>query len=378
MTNRQRLLAIMDGKSPDRIPWIPRLLIWHTAHSRLGTLPARFEGLTLRQIERELGMGTPAREGRIFATEQTGDVETSSTQEGQSTLTTYRTPVGSVTTRCQHSVELERVGLPSLEIEHMLKGREDFAVVEYLLQHTSYRPTPQAYLDYEEEIGEDGYPLVAAGDCPFHYFLQKLAGYQNAYYLLADYPQEVEHLLNTMEEFDRQHLWPLVAESSARLILHGLHLDSMLTPPPYFERYITPYYQDFSALLHQRDKKLCMHADNDSRLILKHLEEAGFDMAETFTTQPQVSCTLEEARQAWDTRLIIWGAVPSVILEPTYSQEDFEAYMRQVFRTVAPGDAFILGVADNIMPGALLHRLERIDEMVQEWGNYPLDPSRIN
>jgi len=378
MTNRQRLLAILDGQSPDRIPWIPRLLIWHTAHSRLGTLPEHFEGKTLRQIERELGMGTPARDGRIFTSVQQGDVEIHSEQEGDSTLTTYRTPVGSVTSRSRHTADFKRAGLPSLEIEHILKSREDFAVVEYMVQNTTYTPTYQSYLDYEKEIGEDGYPLVAAGDCPFHHFLQKLAGYQNAYYLLADYPQQVEHLLATMEEIDRERVWPLVAQSPARMILHGLHLDSMLTPPPYFERYITPYYQDLSALLHANKQKLCMHADNDSSLILKHLEEAGYDMVETFTTEPQARCTLEQARKAWDTRMIIWGAVPSVILEPTYSEKEFEAYMRQIFRTVAPGDAFILGVADNIMPGSLLQRLERINEMVQEWGDYPIDPDRIN
>jgi hypothetical protein len=51
--------------------------------------------------------------------------------------------------------------------------------------------------------------------------------------------------------------------------------------------------------------------------------------------------------------------------------------MRQVFRTIAPGDALILGVADNIMPGSLLERLERIAEMVAEWGNYPIDADHI-
>jgi uroporphyrinogen-III decarboxylase len=120
-----------------------------------------------------------------------------------------------------------------------------------------------------------------------------------------------------------------------------------------------------------------MHADNDSRLILHHLQEAGFDMVETFTTWPQVSCTLAEARQTWGKRMIIWGAVPSVILEPVYPDDEFEAYMRQVFRTIAPGDALILGVADNIMPGSLLERLERIAEMVAEWGNYPIDADHI-
>jgi len=218
---------------------------------------------------------------------------------------------------------------------------------------------------------------VAAGDCPLHHFLQKLAGYHHAYYCLADWPEEVEHLLRTMEELERERLWPVVAASPARLILHGVHFDSLLTPPPLFSRYITPYYQEFSELLHQRGKTLCMHADNDSRLILGHLKEAGFDMVETFTTQPQVSCTLEEARRAWGTGMIIWGGVPSVILEETYTEAQFEDYLRRVFYTIAPGDAFILGVADNVMPGALLERLERIGEMVAAWGEYPIDPACV-
>jgi uroporphyrinogen-III decarboxylase len=377
MTDRERLLAIMAGQPPDRLPWIPRLLVWHTAHTRLGTLPAEFEDLPLREVERRLGMGAPARDGRIFVAEQTGDVEVRTESEGNSVTTYYRTPAGTVSFRHQHSAELERLGLPSLEVEHMAKGPADYAVIEYLAEHTRYQPVYHEYLAYEARIGEDGYPLVGAGDCPFHHFLQRLAGYQNGYYQLHDYPSEVEHLLRTMEEIERERLWPVVANSPARLFVHGVHFDSEMTPPHLFSRYITPYYRDFSELLHRRGKTLAMHADNDSRLILGHLAQAGYDMVETFTTWPQVSCTLEEARQAWGHRMIIWGAVPSVILEDAYSDAQFEAYMRQVFRTMAPGDAFILGVADNIMPGARLERLRRIAEMVEAWGTYPIDPGRI-
>jgi hypothetical protein len=297
--------------------------------------------------------------------------------EGASVVTTYRTPAGTVWTRHQSSEELEQVGLGGLEVEHMIKGPEDYAVVEYMVTHTRYTPTYDAYLAYEAEIGDDGYPLVATGDCPFHHFLQKLAGYQTGYYHLFDYPDRVEHLLRTMEELEREQVWPLIVESPAKLVRHGVHFDSSMTPPLYFSKYITPYYQDLSALLHDKGKTLCMHADNDSRLILGHLREAGYDMVETFTTAPQVSCTLAEARQAWGTDMIIWGAVPSIILEDTFSDEEFEAYMREVFRTVAPGDAFILGVADNVMPAARLDRLERITEMTEAWGRYPIDLGKI-
>ena len=107
------------------------------------------------------------------------------------------------------------------------------------------------------------------------------------------------------------------------------------------------------------------------------MRDAGFDMAETFTTEPQVTCTLEQARDAWGTDVIIWGAVPSVILEPTFSEAEFEQYMTGIFKTIAPGEAFILGVADNVMPDALISRLERISDMVEAWGNVPIDPACV-
>lgn len=53
-------------------------------------------------------------------------------------------------------------------------------------------------------------------------------------------------------------------------------------------------------------------------------------------------------------------------------KEEFEREMRAIFRTVAPGRAFILGVSDNIMPGARFDRLQRVREMVEAWGACPL------
>ncbi len=41
MTNRERILAIMEGRSPDRIPWIPRMLLWWLAQRNAGTLPEK-------------------------------------------------------------------------------------------------------------------------------------------------------------------------------------------------------------------------------------------------------------------------------------------------------------------------------------------------
>ena len=189
---------------------------------------------------------------------------------------------------------------------------------------------------------------------------------------LADHTERVERLLNLMWEKDREELWPVILDSPARLILHGFHFDSQLTPPRMFEKYIKPYYQEFSELLHKRGKVLAMHADADSSRILGHLQDAGYDMMECFTTTPLVKCTLKEAREAWDTDMIIWGGIPSIILEDTYPEEDFEADLDEMFKAIAPGDAFILGVADNVTGPANFDRIVRVGQMIEERGRYPV------
>jgi len=378
MTNRERVLAIMEGRSPDRIPWIPRLLIWHRGHARKGTLPSRFKNMDLQQAEKSLGMGNPARDGKIYRTEYS-NMEVNVSDEpydgGVRTVTEYVTPKGTVRHATRTSDEFAGLGIEGMiREEYPLKVATDYDIWEYVVENSVYVPTYDEYEAYDREIGDDGLPMVASGDCPFHDWLIELAGYEHAYLHLNDFPERVERLLELIARKERQELWELVAKSPAKLILHGRHFDSQITPAHYFARYIKPYYQEFSELLHSHGKTLTFHADNDTTQLFPLVKESGFDMVECFATAPLAKCTVEDAREAWGTSIIIWGGVPSVILEDWYPKEDFEGYMENLFRAIAPGDAFIMGVSDNVMPGAEAWRLERIAEMVEKHGDYPVRP----
>lgn len=371
MTNRERLLAILEGRSPDRVPWIPRLDIWHRAQVHRGTLPDRLQGLTLREVERVLGVGTPARAGCVFRVEyQNMDVLTH--DEGFNSITEYVTPRGTVRTVLSRSAYEASEGIiGQLPTEYPLKSEEDYEIWMYVVRNTVYIPTYDEYEAYDREIGDDGLPMVSVGDCPFHHWLQSLAGYQEGYLHLADFRPRVEELLQVLTENDRE-MWKVVAQSPAKLFLHGQHLSSQMTPPRYFDQYITPYYQDFTKLLHANGKFVAMHADNDTSAILGNIQQAGFDMVECFITKPMAKITLKDAQDAWGTSVIIWGGIPAIILEESYPEEEFEAFMEDVFRTITPGDAFIMGIADNAMGGSMLSRIEKVTGMVEKYGNYPV------
>ncbi len=372
MTNRERILAILDGKSPDRIPWVPRLGIWWEANRLSGTLPARYRDMTFRQVERDVFGGVAARHAKVYTSAIRG-VEIREHKIGEmETLTEYVTPVGTISTRLRATRRLREQGIQDAEVEFMLKRREDYAVAEYLIEHTDYTPAYEEYESYERGVGQDGYPMVNCGDCPFHHWMRALVGYDQGYFHLQDYANEVEHLLAVLTDCYRERLWPHLLDSPARLLMHGHHLSSQMTPPPLFEQYIQPYYEDLAPRMRDRGKVLALHADNDTRGIFSQIERAGFGMAECFATYPIVPTTLAEARAAWGNRVIIFGGVPSVILEPPFTDEQFEQYMDELFTTIAPGDAFLLGVADNAMPGSNIERICRITQMVETRGVYPV------
>ena len=254
MTNRERLLAVLDGKSADRIPWIARLSLWYHARLAEGDMPARFQGMSLLEIARVLRTGNPARDGRVFKVRFEG-LEVRMEREPGVVRQRFVTPVGQVTYGCILSEELEGRTDQGLPLEHPIKRVEDYRVWEYIAEHTYYDPCYEEYFAYDAEVGDEGYPMVSCGDCPFHYFLLHLCGYNDAYFHIIDHPQEFEHLMTVMTQVEKERLWPVVADSPARLILHGAHFDSQMTPPHYFRRYITPYYQELSALLHARGKR---------------------------------------------------------------------------------------------------------------------------
>jgi len=72
--------------------------------------------------------------------------------------------------------------------------------------------------------------------------------------------------------------------------------------------------------------------------------------------------------------VIIWGGLPSLLFAPSVPEEEFRAEVNHVLDVVAPGDAFILGVADNVMPDSLIERVAWVSDLLEERGHYPIVP----
>jgi hypothetical protein len=388
----------MRGEWADRLPFAPRLDLWHNANVIRKTLPPKYRpGVTTAEIADDLGvahhrvvpeflkirtrddtidrgLGIFRLPGLAYRAELTS-VERIVETEGDTTRVEYRTPVGSVSYRATLTTEMLEGGASISWIdEHVVKRPEDYRVLAYIFQNIRVSPDYDNYLAFQREVGDRGVAVAhgVGSASPMQGIMRDFVDGTQFYYELADHPKELQALCEAMTPFyDR--LVQVLADSPAEAVMMGANYDDTITYPPFFEEHILPWLQRWADVLHAKGKIFLSHCDGENEGLLDLLAQSGIDVAESVCAPPMVQCSLGAMRRAFGGKITIFGGVPSVVLlEDSMSEEEFEAHMRGLFAEIAPGDRFILGVSDMVPPDAQWERLVRIAEMVERHGALPL------
>jgi uroporphyrinogen-III decarboxylase len=209
------------------------------------------------------------------------------------------------------------------------------------------------------------------GHLAAHQLMIFLMGYEAFYYQLHDHPAQLEALIAALTEQQRQIL-AVAAGCPAEAIEVGGNYDEQMTPPPVFDTFFAPFYREARETLNKGDKVMVVHGDGEMRILLKKLMDCGIQVVEALTPQPMTSINLAETRRLWGDQVVMWGGIPSTILTSTYTDDEFQGTMEELFRTVAPGDRFILGFGDNVPTDALFHRIQWIARFWADRGGYPM------
>ena len=102
------------------------------------------------------------------------------------------------------------------------------------------------------------------------------------------------------------------------------------------------------------------------------IRDSGMHIAESICPAPMTRISLAEYYRRWSPRLTLVGGIPATVALPQTSDAEFEAYMDELFRVIAPGSRIVLGMTDNVPPDAIFSRLQRIHDRVQNNGKLPL------
>jgi 5-methyltetrahydrofolate--homocysteine methyltransferase len=148
----------------------------------------------------------------------------------------------------------------------------------------------------------------------------------------------------------------------------------MITYPSFFEKEIVPWIRKASTILGAKGKYVSCHCDGENLGLLDLIRDSGMHVAEAVTPAPMTKVPIHEYYRRWSDKLTIIGGIPSVLLlQESATDAEFEAYLDNLFRAVAPGKRMILGIADSTPPKAVFERLVRIGEKVEREGRLPLE-----
>ena len=398
-THKARVLAALRGELVDRLPYVPRLDLWYLANSTAGTLPKQYVGLPMNEIARAEGWAfyhrfcdnqlDPAfqplylhRGINVYYSRDTvfdivlpKDVEVQVHRAGARTRVEYHTPLGMVSTITHYDRDSQRHGITSpAVVEHLIKTPRDYAPAGYLFEHMNVVPNFARFNRWAaDEMGDNGVPVCVGSyvASPFHWIQHDLCDATQFFIHYNDHYAEMRELAERIAPLQEKMLG-ILCDSPAEVVWWGANFDDMLTFPPYFAQEIQPWIGKAARALGSAGKLVLCHTDGENRGLMDLIRDSGMHIAESFCPAPMTKVSLAEYYRHWSGRLTLFGGIPSTVVMPGTSEADFEAYMDELFRVVAPGQRIVVGIADEVPPSAVFSRLQRIGERIEREGRLPL------
>jgi hypothetical protein len=373
MSVYDRVLAVIQGRKPDRIPFCDRLELWRTALIRQGRLPAEFEGLSLIESHRKVGMGqlkfvvphdfclrgvdlTISVDGEEVSHETDPVSSRWPVMEDRvqadrpgATLFEFDTPVGAISLRQVVLPEAVTWAQTPYLDANPIKEPEDFETVRWIIDHLEVIPRFDRIHDAQAEIGDFGFVIPRVDRIPFQEVLIDLVGEVNTFFALNDNPAQVLGLLSAIDEL-RMETAALLADLDVPYVEFGDNVTGHMTNPRLFSEYAIPEYQRYAEIYHAQGKKVGSHFDGELKPLLGQLRETGLDVLwESLGAGPP----------------LMWGVIPSPLLEERAPEQELHDFVDHVLETVEDAP-IILGVSDMVLGNNLIDRVEWAAERIYE------------
>jgi uroporphyrinogen-III decarboxylase len=400
MTNRQRILAVLKGQETDRIPFCPRMDLWHIANQARGTLPDHFEGMNTVDMAREIDVGCHAIDAdytlprpqeshkiRVFGFEnhpdypyrvEIEDLPVEFDTKEESSVTRITTKAGQLTTRMRYTDEMACNGVSTPFIDsYPVRSVDDLEAVAQVFEHLKVVPTPDGYSSFQRRVGDQGIAVAKSlgHASPIHLMLHSLMPVDQFFYFYMDERKALYKLAERMEPvFDA--ILDAAAASSAEVVHWGSNFDEDLTYPPFFEQEILPWLKKACRRLHEAGKLVLCHLDGENNGLFPLYRRVDFDIGESICTNPMVKNSLKEIRQALGNEKTVYGGLPSISLLPNNMNEDaFHTFLNSVFNDLGSGVHLIFGISDNVPADADIRRFDHIKRRIEQFG--PVDAAAV-
>ena len=361
MSSRERILRTFQRRDKDGIVWQPRIYYWYNGRQTAGTMPEKYEGMSMLQIYDELGASprySPEVLGLSPFRMTTDDAVKSHTEDrGEEVVSVHDTPVGSL----RAVVRKGSQGSGDYHTEYPVKSPGDMKIMTYILDHTSFTFDREAFEEAERRFGDRGIVQSYYPRAPFQRLVISYMGFENTVYALADYRAETEAFMKAIDAWD-DGMYEAILDSPLEILNFGENIDANIDSPRYFREYLLPYYTKRVNQLHEKGKFCHVHMDGSLKPLLPFITEPGFDGIEAATPLPQGDITPEELKDALGDTILLDG-IPAVLFLPEYPTEELEEFAVGILELFSPN--LILGVSDELPPPGDIEKIRAVSKLVR-------------
>ena len=345
MTPRERVLAVLNGERPDKIPFT--------------IYEYKIPQCSVERRLRNEGMCIVNRRVPVYKIETPNCVkkEHHYTEDGKPRIRQIiRTPVGEVST------VREPAGFTSWTLERLFKGPEDYKILKFMARDQQVRPCYEEYADAEKWMGEDIILRSSVGLTPLHEIMIHTMNVETFALEWADRQDEILELESILREKHKDR-YPILADSPITHANYGGNETPDVMGPPRFREFVVPLYEACGKLLHQKGKLLGAHLDGNNRPWADAVAKSSLDYVEAFTPAPDTDMTLAEALDAWADK-VLWINYPSSV--HLASIEKIKETTREIVSLARETNRVIIGITEDIPPDRWQENLLAISEVINE------------
>lgn len=378
MTKKERILAALQHKKVDKVPWT-----MYASYPPWGETELNFRNRGLALIYQHFPICSISidnvsvrEENKLILYNHTGRY---------SILRKFIAPVGEVSIR--HEFVINSLPVPGDLIQYFgsnidqeslswvtefpFKSEADYDVLEYIYKNTRFTLNNDEYLKTEKIIGNEGLIFASMGKSPFQILLYELMGAEKCYLEHFSNTSKFNRLYDLLYEKQKEK-YLTASESSATVFWAPENITSILTPPNFFKEYYILFYNEMADILHKKGKLYAVHMDGTLASLADLIKDTKIDIIEGFTSSPMGDISVAEARKIWGNK-IIWTNFPGTLLA-TADFDTIEKYTIDMLKSVAPGDNFLMGCTENFPMERWDMAFGAVISAIEKAGKYPMKP----
>lgn len=362
MLGRQRILNLLNNLPPQGLSW--NALVDTTT---LSAMPEQVQEETVVDFCRRVGCDV-VQLGDFSMPEAmwVGDpykviipgITTQEQVEPDGTLVRQtRTPWGDLiaTFRSNHPVKYTVTSLDELRL---LKKIWECTVYGDLDQEWEER-----YWKMDRHVGDDGVYCHFIWPSPVQSLIEFDLGLENFYYLLKDYPIELEALMEVMQARWIESLELLCQRTPSQVIISAENTSTTLISPGIYQQYSLPHLKQFVSTVHRYNKKAVLHMCGWIRQLLPDIQETGLDGIHALTPPTIGDTHFEHAMDVLEDGITLMGILDGTVFHSQQATaHDIWDLLDHVYTQRLRQSNFILIVAADGLPTPLWKF-----EAVQEW-----------